>query len=121
MTLGMKNMPLIAFTYLIFNLWLFIITSKATLKTCAAGVTVLSFSAMSQNTHCHRLSKYGTFIKVIILQNKKPVSHTKSLFSATLMVTNNEVLEVGTQNSVLRQTTNIITDCVLSVFTCLQL
>lgn len=72
------------------------------MKTCAAGVTVLSFSVISQNTYCHRLSKYSIFIKVIILQNKKPVSHTQSLFSAMLMVINNEVLEVGTQNSVLR-------------------
>lgn len=91
------------------------------MNTCAAGVTVLSSNAKSRNTYCHRLSKYGTFIKVIILQNKKPVSHTQSLFSGMLMVTNNEVFEVGTQNSVLRYMTKIITDCVLSVFTCLQL
>jgi hypothetical protein len=102
MTLGIKNMPLIAFTYLIFNLWLFIITSKATMKTCAAGLTVLSFSVMYQNIYCHRFSKYSTFIKVIILQNKKPVSHTQPLFSVLLTVINNEVLEVGTQNFVLR-------------------
>ena len=31
------------------------------MKTCAAGVTVLSFSVMSQNIYCHRLSKYSTF------------------------------------------------------------
>lgn len=48
MTLGIKNMPLIAFTYLISNSWLFIIISKATMKTCAAVMTVLSFSVMSQ-------------------------------------------------------------------------
>lgn len=57
---------------------------------------------MAQNIYCHRLSKYSAFIKVIILQNKKPVSHTQSLLSAILMVINNEVLEVGTQNSVFR-------------------